>query len=99
LALVPSGLPALLSRDKRHSRNPKRAARFTHKFRIVLSGKFKGDRSGPRRAALEADEEPFSSARSFPQVLVCTLAGTVVNLGWVWLEYRATEADSALVSV
>jgi hypothetical protein len=32
-------------------------------------------------------------------VLVCTLAGTVVNLGSVWLEYRAAEADSALVSV
>jgi hypothetical protein len=39
------------------------------------------------------------SHQPVPSPLVCTLAGTVVNLGWVWLEYRATEADSALVSV
>jgi hypothetical protein len=62
---------------------------------MVLSGEFKGD----RRAPPEAHEDPFSSARSFPQVLACSLAGTVVSLASVWLEYRAAEADSALVSV
>jgi len=66
---------------------------------MVLSGEFKGDRRAPRRATPEAHEDPFSSARSFPQVLVCSLAGTVISLASVWLEYRAAEADSALVSV
>ena len=86
-------------RDKCHSRNPKGAARFTHKLRMILSGEFKGDRRAPRRAPPEAHEDPFSSARSFPPVLVCSLAGTVVSLASVWLEYRAAEADLALVSV
>jgi hypothetical protein len=62
---------------------------------MVLSGEFKGD----RRAAPEAHQDPFSSAPSFPQVLVCSLAGTVVSGASVWLEYRAAEAGSALVSV
>jgi len=66
---------------------------------MVLSGEFKGDRRAPRRAPPEAHEDPFSSARSFPPVLVFSLAGTVVSLASVWLEYRAAEADSALVSV
>jgi len=63
---------------------------------MVLSGEFKGDR---RAAPPEAHEEPFSSARSFPQVLVCSRAGIVVSLAPVWLKYRAAEADSALVSI
>jgi hypothetical protein len=66
---------------------------------MVLSGEFKGDRRAPRRAPPEAHEDPFSSARSFPQVLVCSLAGTVVSLASVWLEYSAAEADSVLVSI
>ena len=33
----------------------------------------------------KSHKDPFSSDRSFPYVLVCSMLGTVVSLAFVWI--------------
>jgi hypothetical protein len=58
---------------------------------MVLSGDLKKEIAMTRH---RSHKDPFSSDRSFPYVLLCSMLGTVVSLASVWIVTAQSVAQA-----